>query len=114
MEIKSKSKEERKKIIRHKVDENTSNFSTGVVKKRHHFQLKKEATLEKKEMTKDTTLPHTSKKQVKATKLEQKFKLTALEANNNMIKTTGKFNGMKIISYLETVQVNRKLMAMKI
>ena len=45
MEIKSKSKEERKKIIRHKVDENTSNLPTGVVKKRHQFPLKKEATL---------------------------------------------------------------------
>ena len=81
MEINSKSKEERKKKrkrkIRHKVGENTSNLSTGVVKKGTNFQ-----------MTKNTTLPHTSKKQVKATKLEQKFKLAGHEAKDNVIKTT--------------------------
>ena len=79
MEIKSKLKEERKKIIRHKVNENTSNFLTGVVKKRDHFQ---------NGMTKNTTLPRTSKKQIKATKLEQKFKSTGLESNDNVMKST--------------------------
>ena len=39
-------------------------------------------------MTKNTTLPRASKKQIKATKSEQKFKSTGLEANDNMIKTT--------------------------
>ena len=44
-------------------------------------------------MTTNATLPQTSKKKkkkkrVKATKLEQKFKLTGLEANYNVIKTT--------------------------
>ena len=47
--------------------------------KRHHFQ---------NEMTKNTTLPRASKKQIKATKSEQKFKSTGLEANDNVIKTT--------------------------
>ena len=70
------------------MDESTSNFSTSVVKRRHHFQLKKEATLEKNDMTESTTLPHTSKKQVKATKPEQIFKLAGLEANDNVIKNT--------------------------
>ena len=79
MEIKSKLKEERKKIIRHKVNENTSNFLTGVVKKRDHFQ---------NGMTKNTTLTRTSKKQIKATKLEQKFKSTGLESNDNVMKST--------------------------
>ena len=39
-------------------------------------------------MTESTTLPHTSKKQVKATKSEQIFKLAGLEANDNVIKNT--------------------------
>ena len=126
MEIKSKSKEKCKKIIRHKVDENASNFLTSVTQKRHHCQ---------NEMI----------KKIRETKLDQKFKLTGLETNDNLMKTTvtdskwkvqdksenklsencisendslceetGNLDEMKLKIYPETVQVNRKLMTMKI